>query len=149
MSVTVEFGTGSVRARRAGNGRHLRLVVPGEAGGGATGAGPRAGSASTGGVRLTPRGRRVVAALGLLAVLASAWAVLAQVAAGPLDARVGDYSGATTQVVVLPGDTLWGIARTAQPDADPRDTVLHIQQLNGLSDSAVPAGQRLVVPAGG
>lgn len=151
MSATAGFGTGPGRASRTGKGRHLHLVVPGEAGTGIAGAGarPQVGTAPPGPVRLTLRGRRVLAAVMLLAVVAAGWDVLAPVAADALDARAGAYSGATSQVVVLPGDTLWSIARTTQPDTDPRDTVLRIQNLNGLPDSAVTAGQRLVVPVDG
>lgn len=168
MSVAVEFGTGSVQTVRARSRRHLRLVVPGEVApalagsawapsrpalrpAAARGADARAATRATvvdpRPVRLTLLGRRVVAAVVLVAALATAWAVLAPMAADALQSRAGSYSGATSQVVVLPGDTLWSIARTAQPGVDPRDTVLRIQKLNGLTDSEVSAGQRLVVPA--
>lgn len=48
--------------------------------------------------------------------------------------------------VVQPGDTLWSVARQLRPDADPRATILEIEQANGLVDSALRPGQRLVLP---
>ena len=67
---------------------------------------------------------------------------------------VGGISRAGTQaeavpvrwVTVAPGDTLWAIAQEASPHTDPRDVVVRIRELNGLSDSGVLAGQRLAVP---
>lgn len=166
MSVAVEFGAGGA-VLRAGGRRHLRLVLPGEvppvevepvpapAGPVRRRAAVRGGVARSraagvaGPVRLSLRGRRVVAALIVLVLLPAVWTLTAPVVADALSARAGLYSGATAEVVVLPGDTLWGIARTAQPESDPRDTVLRIQKLNGLSGSEVSAGQRLVVPDAG
>ncbi len=49
--------------------------------------------------------------------------------------------------VVRSGDTLWSIARTVQPDADPRLVIDQIQRTNGLSDASLVPGQRLAVPA--
>jgi hypothetical protein len=49
-------------------------------------------------------------------------------------------------VVVEPGQTLWQIAVAAAPDVDPRVTIMRIQDLNGLSDAAVAAGQRIALP---
>ena len=56
---------------------------------------------------------------------------------------------ATTTVVVQPGQTLWSVARGLSADADVRETVARIQELNGLSGTAgstVRPGQQLVVP---
>ena len=50
-------------------------------------------------------------------------------------------------VVVQPGDSLWAIARRAEPSADPRATVDAIVAANGIRTSALVPGQRLVVPA--
>jgi hypothetical protein len=50
-----------------------------------------------------------------------------------------------TVVVVQPGDTLWTIARTMQPEGDHRALV---SALSELTDGAVlQPGQRIVVPA--
>jgi LysM repeat protein len=50
--------------------------------------------------------------------------------------------------VVLPGETLWGIAQQVAPHDDPRDTVARIAEFNSLSSTAVRAGQRLALPPG-
>jgi nucleoid-associated protein YgaU len=50
-------------------------------------------------------------------------------------------------VVVQPGDSLWAIARRTEPSVDPRATVDAIVAANGIGESALVPGQRLVVPA--
>lgn len=50
-------------------------------------------------------------------------------------------------VTVAPGDTLWDIAGSRYPDADVRQTVYEIEQLNGLSGPAIRPGQHLRLPA--
>jgi LysM repeat protein len=49
-------------------------------------------------------------------------------------------------VTVAPGDSLWSIAGDVAPDADRRDTVAEIMELNALSGSSVNVGQRIAVP---
>lgn len=67
----------------------------------------------------------------------------------------GSSAGATTaqaqgaptaRVTVAQGRTLWQIARSIAPTTDPRITVERIRELNGLPDSAIRAGQELVIP---
>ncbi len=93
-------------------------------------------------IRLTRRGR-VVVRLALLAVLTL---LVVAFSLGRLagSAQAGDGSQ-TTAVVVQPGDTLWEIARAADPAADPRDTIDAIAELNGLVGPIVP-GQQLLIP---
>jgi hypothetical protein len=58
-------------------------------------------------------------------------------------------TGATqriTDVTVGPGDSLWSIARHAEPGADPRSVVEQIKQLNSLDGDAVMIGAVLKVP---
>ena len=45
----------------------------------------------------------------------------------------GPATAATTTVVIQPGQTLWQVARTVAHDADPRETMARIAELNGLS----------------
>ncbi|MFZ5871586.1 MAG: LysM peptidoglycan-binding domain-containing protein [Actinomycetota bacterium] len=95
------------------------------------------------GLRITRRGRLALTTLATAAValagLLGASAATAGHEAGPVP---------TTEVVVLPGDTLWGIAsQTAAPGEDVRDVIADIVTLNGLESAGVTAGQRLVVPA--
>ncbi len=91
-------------------------------------------------VRLTVRGRRVVALLALLPI------VLAFLLIGTRAAQA-DASGPTTAVVkVEAGQSLWDVAVAIAPNEDPRSTIWTIKALNGLETSEVQAGQALVVP---
>jgi hypothetical protein len=99
-------------------------------------------------LRLTRRGRVVVAiaAAVLLAVLSLVIAVSAQATNHPLPS-----SGAQqhlTQVTVRPGQSLWSVAENADPGADTRAVIQQIVELNGLTGDVVVAGQRLWVPRG-
>jgi hypothetical protein len=99
-------------------------------------------------LRLTRRGRIVVAAaaallITLLSLLATggAWA-----SSHSAPSRGGDQN--LTQVVVLPGQSLWSVAQNADPNADPRQVMQQIEELNGLASDVIMAGQRLWVPRG-
>ena len=93
------------------------------------------------GARLTRRGRMVVAV---------AWLALVIIAAVPIVGAVGTDAvpaSTTVTITVTDGDTLWDIARVANPEDDPRETVTAIVELNDLDSAAgVRAGDRLVVP---
>lgn len=52
----------------------------------------------------------------------------------------------TLQVVVEPGDTLWGIAKQFFPDTDPRIATLAIQNSNNLIDAVIYPGQIISLP---
>lgn len=92
-------------------------------------------------LRLTRRGRVVVAALALLLAVGGVMGGRA-VADSPARAtEVRTYS-------VQSGETMWGIAvDIAAPGEDVRDVVLRLQRLNGLSDGSLTAGQVLLLPA--
>ena len=96
-----------------------------------------------GGLRLTRRGRTVVLLLlvGLLLAAFSLGRVGSQ--AAPRSAR---HAAPLAQTVVHPGETLWAVARRVAPHADPRNTVLRLQQVNHLDGGAVRAGQLLLLP---
>ena len=97
-------------------------------------------------LRLTRRGRVVVRLLGgagLLLVVAVGMLGGPSALAGPEAERVP-----VAERVVLPGETLWGIAGEVAPGADRRETVAQIMELNGLPSAEVAAGRRLSVPAG-
>lgn len=91
---------------------------------------------------LTRRGRLVVLALALFAVLAIG-VVLASGAVGTQEAGTPEP---TTTVLVGPGDTLWDIAAEAADGGDVRDMIDRIESLNALESGMLTAGQRLRVP---
>jgi len=93
------------------------------------------------GMKLTVRGRRVVALLALLPI------VLAFLLIGTRAAQA-DQSGPSTAVIkVEAGQSLWDVAVAIAPNEDPRSTIWTIKALNGLETSEVQAGQALIVPA--
>jgi hypothetical protein len=99
-------------------------------------------------LRLTRRGRVVVAlAAALLVTLVSL--LLAGVAQatnhGP-SARTARQD--LVQVVVHPGQSLWSVAESADPDQDTRAVIQQIIDLNSLNGDTVVAGQQLWVPSG-
>jgi len=98
-------------------------------------------------LRLTRRGRVVVAVAAalLLAALSLVVAASAQATNHPV-ARSAQQN--LTQVTVRPGQSLWSVAESADPDADTRVVIQQIVELNGLTGAVVFAGQRLWVPRG-
>lgn len=94
-------------------------------------------------VRLTRRGRvLVVLALAavLLAVLTFGMSAASQ---ADSEAPVPAAIGVTT---VQSGETLWGVARRIAPDADVRQLVAQIRELNDMGSSTLLAGQQLLLP---
>jgi hypothetical protein len=106
------------------------------------------GTAAPAPLRLTRRGRIVVAAAAaLLVTLLSLLLTGGAWAAGPAAPAHG-ANRSLAQVVVLPGQSLWSVAQTAEPNADPRQVMQQIIELNGLAGDTIQAGQRLWVPRG-
>lgn len=97
-------------------------------------------------LRLTVRGRRVVAFLAALpAVLALGFAIVSgggALASGEQSAPTGTFE----QVTVVPGDSLWSIAQAVAPESDPRDVVDAIVRLNALDSGQIAAGQSISIP---
>lgn len=97
-------------------------------------------------LRITARGRRVLAALVALPVAAAiAFAVLSGGSALASGEQTTGNTFAT--VTVQPGDTLWSIAGEVAPNADPRDVVAKISQLNLVDGGVIEVGQHLAIPA--
>lgn len=99
-------------------------------------------------LRLTRRGRLVVAALAALLVT-----VISLLAANAAQATnhappPGAARQNLVQVVVGSGQSLWSVAESTDPDQDTRTVVQQIIDLNGLSSDVVFAGQQLWVPRG-
>ena len=99
-------------------------------------------------LRLTRRGRVVVAlAAALLVTLVSL--LLAGVAQATNDGPSPRAARQNlVQVVVRPGQSLWSVAESADPDQDTRAVIQQIIDLNSLNGDTVFAGQQLWVPRG-
>ncbi|MGN8024891.1 LysM peptidoglycan-binding domain-containing protein [Microbacterium sp. 22242] len=97
-------------------------------------------------LRITVRGRRVLAALVTLPI---AGAIAFAAVSGGSALASGEVSGTSTfaTVTVQPGDTLWSIAGEIAPQADPRDVVAEISTLNVIDGGAISVGQHLAIPA--
>ncbi|BDZ53422.1 LysM peptidoglycan-binding domain-containing protein [Agromyces marinus] len=98
-------------------------------------------------LRLTRRGRAVFTTLAALPLVAGV--LTGALASGGAVAGIDD--GRAPAVLetfeVGAGDTLWAIAESIAPSADPRDVIYEIMRLNGLRDAVVQPGQQLVLPA--
>jgi hypothetical protein len=92
------------------------------------------------------RRRRVAVAAALLAVFVLAFLVVGRVATvlGGTPAVPAHRPGPTSYVV-QPGDTLWSIARSLQPDGDVRPLVHGLLDGNGGA-AVLSVGQVLMVP---
>jgi len=98
-------------------------------------------------LRLTVRGRRVIAAVAALPLaVALSWAAFGG-ASAVASSHVPSQSVMFETVTVLPGDTLWSLAAHIAPGEDRRDVVDAIVRLNRLGDGAIFAGQKLAIPA--
>lgn len=97
-------------------------------------------------LRITARGRAVLAAVVALPIIL----VLGFFAmfSGGSAVATGSTAGAEFDyLTVKAGQSLWVIAETLAPEADPRDVIAEIMSLNQLSESSVQPGQRIAVPA--
>ena len=99
-------------------------------------------------LRRTYLRRRLLVAVAALAVVMFLGAAASAAMSG------GAATTARTEVhTVRPGDTLWRVAVAADPQADPRDVIDRIVQLNSGSggtfspDAPLRVGQQLTVPA--
>jgi len=99
-------------------------------------------------LRLTRRGRVVVAlAAALLVTMVSL--LLAGVAQATNDGPSPRAARENlVKVIVRPGQSLWSVAESADPDQDTRAVIQQIIDLNSLNGDTVFAGQQLWVPRG-
>ena len=93
-------------------------------------------------VRLTRRGRLVLVAIALLALLAIGLVL----ASGSMATDEPGTQEPTRVMTVGSGDTLWAIAADLADDGDVRAMIQRIEKLNALESGMVVLGQRLVVP---
>ncbi|BDZ50176.1 hypothetical protein GCM10025867_24170 [Frondihabitans sucicola] len=95
-------------------------------------------------LHITRRGRVVLTAAVVVAVLAT---VLGFVLSGGGAVATSTSGHVQFQhVTVSAGETLWGVAEDVAPNADPRDVIADIQQLNNLGSTEVMPGQSLAIP---
>ena len=99
-------------------------------------------------LRLTRRGRVVIAIAAALLVT-----IVSLLLAGVAQATNHGPSPRTArqnlvQVLVRPGQSLWSVAESADPDQDTRAVIQQIIDLNSLNGDTVFAGQQLWVPRG-
>ena len=101
-------------------------------------------SISTPRLRLTRRGRVVFTTIvaGPLAAMALVTALNGGIATATSDVSTGTFD----YVTVESGQSLWQLAETIAPNADPRDVISDIVRLNQLESSVVHPGERLAVP---
>ena len=96
-------------------------------------------------LRLTRRGRAVLATLGALPLVAGAF-VFGLNGGGAVAS--GESADVEFQyVTVRAGESLWSLAEELAPRSDPRDVVADIQSLNQLANAGLEPGQRLAIPA--
>ena len=96
-------------------------------------------------LRLTRRGRAVFGTLATLLVI-GVLAVVATFSGAQAVASAESSAAEFGYVVVQPGDSLWQVASSIDPNSDPRDLVAEIVRLNQLDGSGVLAGQPIAVP---
>ncbi|MEE2816000.1 MAG: LysM peptidoglycan-binding domain-containing protein, partial [Actinomycetota bacterium] len=95
-------------------------------------------------LRLTARGRRLLATLAAAPVIAGITVSL--LAGGSALASGESDPVAFETVTVLPGDTLWSIAAEAAPASDPREVIDDIRRLNNLSSGMIQVGASIAIP---
>lgn len=94
-------------------------------------------------LRLTRRGRVV---LGVLAAVPIVAALLLGLGAPGAIAGQDAPADSFSYVSVAAGDSLWQLAESIAPDADPRDVIADMVALNQLESAAIVPGQRLAIP---
>ncbi|MGB7980146.1 MAG: LysM peptidoglycan-binding domain-containing protein [Candidatus Nanopelagicales bacterium] len=101
-------------------------------------------------IQLTRRGRlaRTAALLTLLAVLVLMSLDVLSGGRALAETAPPSVAVSTVTAVVAQGDSLWSIAQSVSPAADPRAVIGEIRELNGLRSNLIQPGQVLLVPAG-
>lgn len=96
-------------------------------------------------IRLTRRGRVVFGVLGalLFAVLLAAAALMSAPSA---QATLATSEQEFTYVIASPGASLWSIAESVDPQADPRDLVAELARLNQLNGVDIQVGDAIAIP---
>jgi hypothetical protein len=96
-------------------------------------------------LRLTRRGRVVIT--GLVSLPLVVGVLFGSLNGGGATATSEHTTPSFEYVTVQAGDSLWGLAESIAPDADPRDVISELLSLNQVSTADVHPGLRLAVPA--
>ena len=96
-------------------------------------------------LRLTQRGRGVLTFLAATPLVIAAF--LFALNGGGATASLEGSSTPFEYVTVEPGQSLWQLAESLAPQADPREVIADIAELNQLAGSDVYAGQQLAILA--
>lgn len=94
-------------------------------------------------LRLTRRGRRVIAFLAALPIVVAAFAFA--INGGGAVATAESSANTYSYVTIAAGESLWHLAQSLAPTADPRDVIAEIVSLNNISGEIQP-GQRIAIP---
>ena len=94
-------------------------------------------------MRLTRRGRRLVAGLSVAACIGVALVTASPVGGG---GSIGLEPAGGASIVVRSGDTLWSIAGEVAPEEDRRAVVDAIVEANDLDGVGIVPGQLLQLP---
>lgn len=97
-------------------------------------------------LRLTRRGRRVLAGLAALPAVAALGAAIVSGGGALASLEESAPAGTFDTVTVMPGESLWSIAESIAPQADPRDVIDDIVRLNALGGAQLQAGQTISIP---
>lgn len=96
-------------------------------------------------LRLTKRGRAVLLFLAATPLVIAA--LFFALNGGGAHASLEGSDAAFSYVTVGSGESLWQVAQQIAPNADPRDVIEQIMQLNQLDSADVYAGAQLAIPA--
>ena len=102
-------------------------------------------------LRLTTRGRAVFSVLGATVISVTMAAIILGGATATATSATSVEAGLTGSpafdyVQVEFGQSLWQLAESVAPGADPRDVIYEIVKLNQLSTPEVHPGQQLAIP---
>jgi LysM domain len=99
-------------------------------------------------LHLTRRGRVVFTTLAAIPLVAGALVVAMNGGVAAATGEIGQSAAVQFDyVTVQSGQSLWELAESLAPTADPRDVIADIVSLNQLQSEAVQPGQRLALPA--
>jgi hypothetical protein len=96
-------------------------------------------------LRLTKRGRAVLTTLAAAPLVLAAFGFALN--GGGATATLEASSVPFEYVTVEAGQSLWSVAEAIAPQADPRDVIEQLKDLNRLGSTELLAGQQLAIPA--